>query len=229
MSLSTLTSATPDAANRVAAPAVHELTADAVPQWDAFVEACPQATFFHLAGWQQVIEEAFGHRTHYLFAESGGRITGVLPLGHIKSRLFGNALISTPFCVYGGDCRRGRGGCGGTGGGGLRAGGTAQGRLPGNAQPGGPAPGLADQAAVCHLPQDDWTRTRRRICWQYRASSAPWCARVSRPACRARYDTSIDRFLHGLLTKCAQPGDTGIFPWHISVCCSRSSGTAATC
>jgi hypothetical protein len=25
-----------------------------------------------------------------------------LPLGHIRSRLFGNALISTPFCVYGG-------------------------------------------------------------------------------------------------------------------------------
>ncbi len=46
--------------------------------------------------------QAFGHRTHYLFAERNGRIAGVLPLGHIRSRLFGNALISTPFCVYGG-------------------------------------------------------------------------------------------------------------------------------
>ena len=71
-------------------------------RWDAFVEACPEATFFHRAGWQEVIERAFGHHTHYLYAECEGRVTGVLPLGHIRSRLFGNALISSPFGVYGG-------------------------------------------------------------------------------------------------------------------------------
>jgi FemAB-related protein (PEP-CTERM system-associated) len=70
--------------------------------WDTFVNACAEASFFHLAGWQEVIEKAFGHKTHYLFAEEGGRIVGVLPLGHVKSFLFGNALISNPFCVYGG-------------------------------------------------------------------------------------------------------------------------------
>ena len=81
---------------------VRELTAAQSAQWDTFVESCPGGTFFHLAGWKQVIEQAFRHRSHYLFAESGGEIRGVLPLVHIKSRLFGNALISTPFCVYGG-------------------------------------------------------------------------------------------------------------------------------
>jgi hypothetical protein len=81
---------------------VSTLTPDYRVQWDEFVDRCPDATFFHRAGWQEVIEEAFGHRTHYLFAERNGRIAGVLPLGHIKSRLFGNALISTPFSVYGG-------------------------------------------------------------------------------------------------------------------------------
>ena len=81
---------------------VCELTAALTAQWDAFVDTCPNATFFHLAGWKQVVEEAFGHKTCYLFAESGGEIRGVLPLVHINSRLFGNALISTPFCVYGG-------------------------------------------------------------------------------------------------------------------------------
>ncbi len=35
-------------------------------------------------------------------AEQDGAIVGVLPLVHVKSRLFGNTLISTPFCVYGG-------------------------------------------------------------------------------------------------------------------------------
>ena len=91
-----LSAATIDA-NGVSNPAVgitvHELTAAQTAQWDTFVESCPTATFFHLAGWKQVIEQAFGHRTHYLFAESDGKMRGVLPLVHIKSRLFCHALI----------------------------------------------------------------------------------------------------------------------------------------
>jgi len=71
-------------------------------RWDAFVAACPQATFFHRAGWQTVIAEVFRHRTHYLFAEQDGAIAGVLPLAHVNSVLFGNALVSLPFAVYGG-------------------------------------------------------------------------------------------------------------------------------
>ena len=70
--------------------------------WDEFVRAQPDGTFFHLSGWNTVLERAFGHRMHYLVAESGGEIRGVLPLAQVKSRLFGNALVSTPFCVYGG-------------------------------------------------------------------------------------------------------------------------------
>jgi FemAB-related protein (PEP-CTERM system-associated) len=71
-------------------------------RWDAFVLACPQATFFHRAGWQALIREVFRHDTYFLYAEAGGFIRGVLPLGHVKSRLFGNALTSLPFSVYGG-------------------------------------------------------------------------------------------------------------------------------
>ncbi|MCS6787267.1 MAG: FemAB family PEP-CTERM system-associated protein [Thiobacillaceae bacterium] len=70
--------------------------------WDAFVEHTPEATFFHRYGWRSVIEEVFAHRTHYLLAERDGRVVGILPLAEVKSRLFGHALISTPFCVYGG-------------------------------------------------------------------------------------------------------------------------------
>src|SRR5262249_6123374 len=81
---------------------VRPLTADRAAAWDDFVARCPAATFFHLSGWQRVIARAFGHDTHYLFAEQDGAIRGVLPLVHIKSRLFGNSLISNAFCVYGG-------------------------------------------------------------------------------------------------------------------------------
>jgi len=70
--------------------------------WDAFVLAHPGGTFFHRAAWATVIEQAFGHRTHYAFAERDGAITGVLPLARVKTLLFGNTLISVPFCVYGG-------------------------------------------------------------------------------------------------------------------------------
>lgn len=75
-------------------------------RWDAFVEECPEGTFFHLSGWKNVIENVLGHPTYYLYAESQRGIEGVLPLGHVRSFLFGNALISVPFCVYGGAAAR---------------------------------------------------------------------------------------------------------------------------
>ncbi len=71
-------------------------------RWDAFVTGCPEATFFHRAGWKEVIERVLGHHCYFLYAEHDGEIQGVLPLGHVNSRLFGNALTSLPFCVYGG-------------------------------------------------------------------------------------------------------------------------------
>jgi FemAB-related protein (PEP-CTERM system-associated) len=70
--------------------------------WDRFVEAMPGGTFFHRASWAKVIETAFGHTTHYSFTERDGVITGLLPLGRVKTLLFGDTLISNPFCVYGG-------------------------------------------------------------------------------------------------------------------------------
>jgi len=70
--------------------------------WDDFVNSRPDATFFHLAAWRTVIEQAFNHRSFYLTAEQDGAIVGVLPLAQVKTRLFGNTLISSPFCVYGG-------------------------------------------------------------------------------------------------------------------------------
>jgi FemAB-related protein (PEP-CTERM system-associated) len=81
---------------------VKQLTPLEAGRWDNFVMRCQAATFFHRAGWQAVIERAFGHHTYFLYAEVEGEIQGVLPLGQIRSRLFGNALISSPFCTYGG-------------------------------------------------------------------------------------------------------------------------------
>lgn len=71
-------------------------------RWEPFVERCPAATFFHRIGWRDILENVFHHRCHYLIAERGGAVCGVLPLAEVKSRLFGHALVSLPFCVYGG-------------------------------------------------------------------------------------------------------------------------------
>ena len=71
-------------------------------RWDAFVMACPSATFFHRAGWQRVLRDPMRHDTYYLYCDIDGRIEGVLPLAHVRSFLFGSSLVSLPFAVYGG-------------------------------------------------------------------------------------------------------------------------------
>ena len=81
---------------------VKRLGASDSERWDAYVNGAEVATFFHRAGWQTVLQRAFGHKTHFLYAEDAGAIVGVLPLAEIKSMLFGHSLSSLPFCVYGG-------------------------------------------------------------------------------------------------------------------------------
>ncbi len=71
-------------------------------QWDAFILGHPDATFFHRAGWQNILQGVFQQKTHFLYAEEDGEIQGVFPLGHVSSWIFGSSLASIPFAVYGG-------------------------------------------------------------------------------------------------------------------------------
>jgi FemAB-related protein (PEP-CTERM system-associated) len=70
--------------------------------WDRFVLAHPQGTFFHRAAWRRVNARAFGHATNYVAAERDGAIVGILPLVRQRTLLFGDSLISVAFCVNGG-------------------------------------------------------------------------------------------------------------------------------
>lgn len=81
---------------------LHALEPRHATAWDAFVASQATGTFFHRAAWAEIIATAFGHCSLYTFAERDGSIVGVLPLVQMKTRLFGNTLVSTPFCVYGG-------------------------------------------------------------------------------------------------------------------------------
>src|SRR5262245_4436692 len=80
------------------------LTSDAT-RWDAFVNAAEGANGYQLSGWGTVIEQSFGQRVYSLLSENAaGAIDGVLPLARLKSRLFGDFLVSLPYLNYGGPC-----------------------------------------------------------------------------------------------------------------------------
>jgi len=80
-----------------------ELYSENSSLWDEYVRSHPNATNYHRYGWKKVIEKSFGHGTCYLAAYNGdGQISGILPLVHMKSRIFGNFLVSLPFFNYGG-------------------------------------------------------------------------------------------------------------------------------
>lgn len=71
-------------------------------RWDTYVRAHSAASPYHLFVWRRLLEQTFGHRAHFLIAESEGRVHGVLPLAEVRSRLFGHGLVSLPFCPYAG-------------------------------------------------------------------------------------------------------------------------------
>lgn len=85
-----------------AATDIHEAGAADAGDWEAYVEAHPEGSFFHRYGWRRVLAEGAGFDTVFLAARRQGRIVGVLPLAHTRSWLFGNALVSLPFCVRSG-------------------------------------------------------------------------------------------------------------------------------
>ena len=79
-----------------------QLTDSEIDTWNQYAHISADATFFHLAEWRNIFEQVLGHRAYYLMAKVDGEIVGIFPLVHVKSRLFGSALISVPFSVYGG-------------------------------------------------------------------------------------------------------------------------------
>ena len=74
-------------------------------RWDEYVSRSPCTALYHLYSWRQVIEETFDHPTFYLSALApSSQVVGILPLVQLKSRVFGNMLVSLPFFNYGGIC-----------------------------------------------------------------------------------------------------------------------------
>ena len=72
-------------------------------EWDTLLEGFSGSTFCHLGGWRTVMSEALGHELLYRVAvDKVGEIRGLLPMVRVRSRLFGDYLVSMPFLSYGG-------------------------------------------------------------------------------------------------------------------------------
>ncbi|MBB6425581.1 FemAB-related protein (PEP-CTERM system-associated) [Sphingopyxis sp. JAI128] len=72
-------------------------------EWDAYVARHAGATPFHSRAWCGAVSKATGHRCHLVTARNAsGELAGILPLHHIRSPLFGQALVGSGFAVDGG-------------------------------------------------------------------------------------------------------------------------------
>lgn len=68
--------------------------------WDSFVASHDHATLYHSSQWRRIFREVYHLDAHYLAKlDHQGKVEGILPLVHQKSRLFGNHLGSLPFFI----------------------------------------------------------------------------------------------------------------------------------
>lgn len=79
------------------------LDEDPQDDWNVYVESNPAASIYHRAEWKALIKEAFGHDSVYFAARNNnGETVGILPLTRLRSRLFGDFMVSMPYFNYGG-------------------------------------------------------------------------------------------------------------------------------
>lgn len=76
--------------------------AAAMARIDAFVLGRPEGQVFQRPAWLKAVTRGCGQDGFFLIAEERGRLTGVVPVTHMRSLLFGKALVSSGFGVGGG-------------------------------------------------------------------------------------------------------------------------------
>lgn len=70
--------------------------------WDLLLESNPSTSVYLMWEYGETLCRTYGYKKYYLTYDLNGDVVGALPLIHVKSMLFGNRLISLPFCEYGG-------------------------------------------------------------------------------------------------------------------------------
>ena len=77
--------------------------------WDDYVKGHPFGNYCHLAAWFKIIESTYGHSPIFLAASKDApngsktkKISGLLPIIHLRRPFWGSELISMPFLDLGG-------------------------------------------------------------------------------------------------------------------------------
>ena len=71
--------------------------------WNDYVEKHPAATIHHLTQWRDILRKTYGIESfNFLAQDSFQKVVGILPLVRLKSRLFGDLLVSMPYFQRGG-------------------------------------------------------------------------------------------------------------------------------
>jgi serine/alanine adding enzyme len=82
---------------------IHSISPNDYQRWDIYVKQHESASVYHLSAWKALIEKTFGHNCFYYYAQyENGDICGILPSVNLKSKVFGNFIVSMPFFNYGG-------------------------------------------------------------------------------------------------------------------------------
>jgi len=66
-------------------------------RWDAYVASHPRATVYHTSAWIRLVCEIGRYPSLCLLVENAGRVSGVLPLVAVDSRLTGKRISTLPF------------------------------------------------------------------------------------------------------------------------------------
>ncbi len=67
------------------------------PDWDARLPDLPASSFFLTAAWAKVLAESYGYEPLYFTACDGDRVTLLMPMMGVTSRLTGRRGVSLPF------------------------------------------------------------------------------------------------------------------------------------
>jgi len=80
---------------------IQALSRDLEPAWNEYASN-RGASIYHDSRWASLIKKVFGHNSHHIVALEEGEVVGIFPLVQLKSRLFGNFMVSMPYFNYGG-------------------------------------------------------------------------------------------------------------------------------
>ena len=76
---------------------------DEEDEWNDYVSKQSAATIHHLTQWREILKKTYAIECFYFIArDSDNQTVGVLPLTRLKSRLFGDLLVSMPYFQRGG-------------------------------------------------------------------------------------------------------------------------------